>query len=190
MDYSSGRRRLRRGTGSQREHLYPSISSWAATCTGAAGRRASHMRARRLGKGRALAPTFLPHQQLHNNKNQSHATDKTTPFNRLSVQLIWNFSVYLLADSGDSGQTRCQSSLWRVSPHERGCHRRLSASKLAWAVHCFSWTVAMAPDHTTNGIHSTNSANKRQNPAGAPTRRCGEVQEPLPYLATDRRGPF
>lgn len=27
--------------------------------------------------------------------------------------------------------------------------------KLAWAV-CVSWAVAMAPDHTTNGIHSTN----------------------------------
>lgn len=80
---------------SQTEHIYPSISSRGATGADAAERRASHMRARRLGKGGARAPTFLLHPRLHDNKfkkqnkkKQSHATVNPPPFNRAWVRLI------------------------------------------------------------------------------------------------------
>lgn len=113
MDDSSVRRRLRQGTACQREHLYPSISSRGATGDDAAGRRASHMRARLIREETRTGADVLLHPRLHNN-NFKKAFSRNSLIIRHPLAVCrfgsLRFSaVFRSQTSGDGGETswRC-----------------------------------------------------------------------------------
>lgn len=82
------------------------------------------------------------------------------------------------------GSRRRRRSFAGVHPHERSCHPAPSASKLAWTAQCFpAPAVAMAPDHTTNGIQQLLEMKINKN---ATLSRSIWITTPWwsPYLAT------
>lgn len=121
----------------------------------------------------------------------------TTCFKPLARFSVWSGSRSARGDGRDGDETRrrdCVAGVAAVSPRPHG--RELSPDaervKLAPALQCFSRAVAMAPDHTTNGIHSANylknmpHSHKFIKPMRGPSGRCGALRGPPPHLATDR----
>lgn len=170
MDDNNGQRRLRSERGGRRQHIEGKIIiSWhwrtgsnRATGTDAGGRRASHIGARQAKKGTRTSACpcstflFIQDGQLCIKTHCQITTmllhvSVTTCFSCL-VGFVRYSTIQLVDGWGDNLLLElplCNLSAWTQ------LSSNIERVKLAWAV-CVSWAVAMAPDHTTNGIHSTN----------------------------------